>query len=254
MSLAGKMFRWLTDLGSQVKVRYMTHSPNPDVPHLYDQEGKLASDPAADAEIHAAFSRAMAEGGGEPSPPLTLWWSLSRPDGGVHMRLTLEDRWTITDVYVHGHGLTATDLQAVPLTELDLLVNLVGGYDPWTVADAFNEMACEGGWGQAVLAADPYDGEEPTLAELRQLAVNAPDALPAPSTTERPRLTRPDGTDPDGFSARVAAAYREYAPKTRAPAVEIANEAGVPVATARSWIREARRRGKLPQGRKGKAG
>jgi hypothetical protein len=72
--------------------------------------------------------------------------------------------------------------------------------------------------------------------------------------SQPPRGTRPDGTDPDGFSAKVAAAYREYAPQTRAPALKIADEAGVPVATVRSWIREARRRGKLPQGRKGRAG
>lgn len=222
-------------------------------PRLFDEHGN-------EVTVNAAFIQAMSEPHEPtpPTPPLTLWWSLSRPDGGgVHIRLTDEDRWTVTDVYVHGRALTASDLQAVPLTELDLTVNLTdqfGNFDPWTIADAYNEMANAQGWGDVVLAGEPDDNKELTLSELRQLAVNAPDVLHAPPIPDRPRLTRPDGTDPDGFSARVAAAYREYAPKTRAPAVEIANEAGVPVATARSWIREARRRGKLPQGRKGKAG
>jgi hypothetical protein len=217
------------------------------MPHLEDADGKHIDIP-------------MPEGPFEPSPPLALWWSLSRPDGGgAHMRLALEDRWKITDVYVHGRDLGATDIQAVPITELDLLVNLTdefGGFDPASIADAYNEMATLQGWGPGVLYVDPDSGEddEPSFAQLRELAVNAPGALHAPAAAERPRLTRPDGTDPDGFAARVAAAYREYALKTRAVAVEMAQEADVPVPTARSWIREARRRGKLPQGRPGRTG
>jgi hypothetical protein len=215
------------------------------MPHLEDADGKR-------------IDIAVPEGPFEPSPPLALWWSLSRPDGGgAHMRLALEDRWKITDVYVHGRDLGATDIQAVPITELDLLVNLTdefGGFDPWTIADAYNEMASLQGWGPGVLVVDLAEEEDPSLGRLRELAVNAPDALHAPAAAERPRLTRPDGTDPDGFAARVAAAYREYALKSRNVAVKIAEEAHVPVPTARSWIREARRRGKLPQGRPGRTG
>ncbi len=236
-------------------VACMTDQREPGRPRLTDRDGNPIE---VGDDVARAFAEAMNERPLGPAPPLTLWWSLSRPDGGgVHIRLTLHDRWKITDVYVHGRDLTATDLQDVPLTELDLLVNLTnefGGFDPWTIADAYNEMAAKAGWGHAVLAVDPAEQDDPTLSELQELAVNAPDALHVPTLAERPRLTRPDGSDPDGFYALVGAAYREYAPRTRAPAVEIAKEAGVPVATARSWIREARRRGKLPQGRKGKAG
>lgn len=70
----------------------------------------------------------------------------------------------------------------------------------------------------------------------------------------RPRLTRPDGKDPESFYGVVAQAYRDALATTSAPAVALANEAGVPVATARGWIREARRRGFLPPARKGRAG
>jgi hypothetical protein len=182
-----------------------------------------------------------------PDRPLTMWWSLSRPDGGgAHIKISDEHgRWVITDVYVHGPEVTATMLRDVPAGQLNLIMNLLKGWDHWTIAEAHE------GTGQWVLA-DP--DKEPSLAGLRKRALHAPSALPAPHDTERPRLGRPDGTDPDRFYALVAAAYREYAPQTRAPAVEIAREAAVPVGTARVWVREARRRGKLPPGRKGKAG
>lgn len=72
----------------------------------------------------------------------------------------------------------------------------------------------------------------------------------------RPRepLARPDGTDPDAFSLRVAKAYNALVVTTSAPAKAIADEAGVPVGTVHRWIREARQRGHLPPARKGRAG
>lgn len=70
----------------------------------------------------------------------------------------------------------------------------------------------------------------------------------------RPPLTRPDGTDPEGFSRRVAQAYKEAVVDTRTPAKALADEAGVPVTTVHRWIRDARRLGLLPPARKGRAG
>lgn len=80
------------------------------------------------------------------------------------------------------------------------------------------------------------------------------EVLPEWQATARPRLTRPDGTDPDGHARAVAVAYEESWRLGRAPGPTIAAEAGVPVATARGWIREARRRGHLAKGRKGRVG
>jgi hypothetical protein len=181
------------------------------------------------------------------SPPLTMWWSLSLPDGGgVHMKV--EDGlngWVVTDVYLHAPEVSATTLREAPVGQLGLIMHLLGNWDPDTIADGNNAG------GQRVLS-DP--SREPSLAMLRRRAEGAPMALPVYRVDSRPRLTRPDGSSPDGFYELVGIAYREYAAQTRAPAVEIANEARVPVATARGWIREARRRGKLPEGRKGKAG
>lgn len=208
------------------------------------------ADPDA-RELAPAFAKAMSEMSSEPSAPLTMWWSLSLPGGGgVHMQVSdtgPHGQWMITDLYVHGAEITATMLQRLPVNQLSLIMNLSAGWDPGTIADVAAMHS-----GQHIMLPDP--GTEPTLAMLRQQAEGAPERLPVPADSGRPRLRRPDGTDPDGFSALVGAAYREYAPQSRSPAIKIAEEAGVPVGTVRSWIREARRRGKLPPGQKGKAG
>lgn len=216
-------------------------------PRLTDAEGK---------QLQAAFENAMKNDTGEPSPPITFWYTLKLPSGGgVHMKVQdgpIGKGWVVTDVYVHAPEITTTLLREIPLGQLGLTLNLMNAPDagpmgdPFTVAEVFEED-----FGQRVLI-DPE--HEPELATLRELAEDAPTELPTPRAESRPRLTRPDGSDPDGFYALVGSAYREYALQTRSPAVEIAKEAGVPVATARTWVREARRRGKLPAGTRGKAG
>lgn len=67
-------------------------------------------------------------------------------------------------------------------------------------------------------------------------------------------LARRKDDDPDEFSNRVAWYYRVFAASSSRPAKDIADHSHVPVATVRGWIREARLRGKLPPGKKGKAG
>jgi hypothetical protein len=65
---------------------------------------------------------------------------------------------------------------------------------------------------------------------------------------------RPDGTDPKRFYARFADAYRAAAYQTSAPIPVLAEANDVPSETVRRWVKEARRRGDLPAGRKGRAG
>jgi hypothetical protein len=165
------------------------------------------------------------------------------------MRISQRDdgQWVVTGVYVHGPEVTASTLQAVPVSQLDLIMNL-------STMDLFDlqTLMKYGGHGAPTLS---DDGEVSTAA-LRAQAEGAPEELRLiePLAQDRATLTRPDGSNPDAFYARVADAYREHALRSRAPSVGIATEAGVPVATARSWVREARRRGHLPPGKKGKAG
>lgn len=67
-------------------------------------------------------------------------------------------------------------------------------------------------------------------------------------------LVRRKDEDPDEFSGRVAYYYRVFAAISSRPAKEIAQHSNVPVGTVRGWIREARLRGKLPPGTRGRAG
>jgi hypothetical protein len=185
----------------------------------------------------------------EDAVPRSAWLSIASPDGGgTHMQVTLRDgRWVVSGVYMHGPEITAPDLQAVPVRHLEMVMNLTG-LDPNTLS-VVNRF---GGMGYPILE-EP--AEEPSLADLRAQATDAPQELNLlQAVARRPWLTRPDGSDPDAFYEQVARAYREYAAQGHAPARDIANEAGVPVGTAHGWIREARRRGHLPPGRKGKAG
>ncbi|HEY6798594.1 MAG TPA: hypothetical protein VI248_28280 [Kineosporiaceae bacterium] len=69
----------------------------------------------------------------------------------------------------------------------------------------------------------------------------------------REPLRRPTGKDTDDFYRRVADAYNEVMTRTRAVAPVLAEEAGVPARTIHRWVAEARRRGFLPPGQKGRA-
>jgi len=58
----------------------------------------------------------------------------------------------------------------------------------------------------------------------------------------------------DSFYDAVAGGYRALVAHSSRPIAELANANEVPLTTAQRWVREARRRGKLPPGRSGKSG
>ena len=59
---------------------------------------------------------------------------------------------------------------------------------------------------------------------------------------------------PDSFYQQVASDYLAAASVSVRPSVNLARGAGVPVSTVRGWVAEARRRGLLPHGKKGRRG
>jgi hypothetical protein len=59
---------------------------------------------------------------------------------------------------------------------------------------------------------------------------------------------------PDSFYQQVARDYLDAASVSPRPAVNLAKGAGVPVSTVHGWVKEARRRGFLPPGQKGRRG
>lgn len=178
-----------------------------------------------------------------------------QPDGadGVHVRVRRRDgHLVITDLYIHGTEITPEILRGISMSRLQaaLTFNLVMGHVLPTA-----ELPADAVAPPIVRELGPVVGDdvpEPSLAELRNRVQH--DGRSEEETPQRPPLTRPDSITPEQFYPRVAAAYSEYAPQTRAPAKEIAAEAKVPITTAHRWIREARRRGFLPPARKGKVG
>ncbi|MGY1736348.1 hypothetical protein [Geodermatophilus sp. SYSU D00684] len=102
------------------------------------------------------------------------------------------------------------------------------------------------------------DAPDPLVERLETQPVpDFRDALSGNSDQRLPSvnepLARPDRSDPAAFYSRVAMRYLLLVRDTAKPAVAMAEEAGVPVATARRWINEARRRGLLAPGRQGRA-
>lgn len=67
-------------------------------------------------------------------------------------------------------------------------------------------------------------------------------------------LRREKGEEPAAFAERVAEYYRVFSAFTSKPAKMISDQYGIPLPTVHGWIREARLQGKLPPGKRGKAG
>ncbi|GAA4664048.1 helix-turn-helix domain-containing protein [Amycolatopsis dongchuanensis] len=159
------------------------------------------------------------------------------PEGadGVHVRYTKDasGRWVVTGLYVHGPALTGETLRALRLARWEAHQNKPGAIDP---GDA--------------------DDDDLTLGQLRNRSADVAELMRERADHVKPTmrggLGRPDGTD--AFYEEVARAYKQYAEESRAPAAAIARETGVPVRTVHRWISEARRRGHLPAGRRGRVG
>lgn len=139
---------------------------------------------------------------------------------------------------------TSATLRALPIGRIEAAVN--AGALP---AFVFDDRPRNDGFGVEVAPVDAALAAYLDETERRWLNWRA-----APSEVAREPLSRPDGTDPDAFSHRVATAYLAAVESTGAPAKALAEEAGVPVTTVHRWIREARQRGHLPPARKGRAG
>lgn len=139
--------------------------------------------------------------------------------------------------------------------------------DTWQAVDGAHEKARvyvewgEDDAGRRHLMGLLVHGAPITAELLRSLPVgridNAGNATPVDAEQFRRELVplrRRQGEDADEFTSRVAFYYRFFAAMSSKPAKEMAEHAGAPVSTVHGWIREARMRGKLPPGKKGKAG
>lgn len=179
---------------------------------------------------------------------------LSGGDDPPRLLVKVEERggrWVVGRLVLAGERVDSTTLRAIPIGRVESLLNpppagVLSPPEPHHLA----ELAARGHMFPEEIGAI----DEALSAFLRKKPVAPSGVQVKGRRTRRKPLTRPDGTDPEGFSQRVAAAYREAIETTGAPAPLLAAEADVPVVTVHRWIADARRRGFLPPARQGRAG
>jgi hypothetical protein len=175
----------------------------------------------------------------------------------------LEDRdgrLAITRLIIDAGAVDSATLRETPVSRIEAVANSMLR-EP--VLEDLVEGARRTKWlakGVAFAVLCPSAELVTTDSQITEYIRSTLDAPPTESPTtgpeEHPRrpLERPDGTDPEGFSRRVAEAYNAVVMLTHRPAALLAEEAGVPATTVHRWIREARQRGYLPPAKRGMAG
>jgi len=161
-----------------------------------------------------------------------------------------EGRSVITRVVILGDAVDSATYRAIPIGRIESVLNPAGrALSP----PPFDQAMLDDLAGINALFPGEFAAIDGALDSFQQNS--APVAvIGVQRKSHREPLARPDGTDPEGFSRRVAAAYSDVVATTPHPAKVLAEEAGVPVTTVHRWILEARRRGFLPRARKGRAG
>jgi hypothetical protein len=158
-------------------------------------------------------------------------------------------RSEIVELYIRGRRLTTDRLRSIPLGHIEAVAttdpsvtpSIEDGHPPLPMSQAANGIVNRA---NQLLMNEAHRKAEEFDRKARE---------------SRAPLTRPDGSNPDAFYERVAEAYRDVVRTTSRVAKVLAEEAStedakVPVGTVHRWIMEARRRGKLPPARQGRAG
>jgi hypothetical protein len=174
------------------------------------------------------------------------WELVQSPDGidGLKLRFAVTrglgaPTVRITGVYFWGEDLGTSHVRDITLSRYR------DQFRQWLIN---NEQAAAVFGGE--VDEDRADAYEITVAELESSSIPSHESV----VRALPSLERVDGEAPAAFYGRVATAYLIAGATTRAPAVLLAEHAGVNPRTVHFWIREARRMGFLPPGRQGSAG
>jgi hypothetical protein len=181
---------------------------------------------------------------GEPAAPTYYVRCRDNGRGGAEINAVL---------VVALNRITSATLRDIPTARLEAVIN--------TNPEILSAVFAAGKTPDPVLRLLQGTPEIPMVGRTITVTVNDTVAatdnvtvhMPRGDEAAEPPLTRPDRSDPVAFYGRIAERYKRLVTLTAKPGVAIAEEAGVPVATARRWINEARRRGLLPPGRAGRA-
>jgi hypothetical protein len=189
-------------------------------------------------------------------------WCYYNDDDVEHERLALGLRFGLegTRIVIKAVHLetqervTGTSLRALPLGRIEALANAPH------IADAIRRSIANDAKAVGEEHAAYWEALVPTSAPTMMATTvtffnsaqgemtTVPMRLLVPVSSGEPPKT--SAKKPDDFYERVAARYSELAGQVRDPAIRLAQENQVPHTTAHRWIKEARRRGLLGQGRK----
>lgn len=189
-----------------------------------------------------------------------------RESGGTVVYLRFEPvvhrehtRFKLRDLIVRGTAdddLTTRMFRRIPITELeqaveDPVVKRAFTAEPFAPLPSLDDLDA---YFDAEPPAEPWDGIFGAQINFDWHAITSDGEGEIPAG-ECPIVRKPaDGRLTDEFLSVVGEAYRWLANANMKPSPSIANMAGVPVATARHWIYQARKRGIMPPGRPGRAG
>ena len=166
-------------------------------------------------------------------------WVLADNERGdrVTVRFQLSERGRLEPVELRLDGpvLDSNTLRRLPLTVMETFANTVWRGELQDMLD----IAPEG---------DLHD------RNYMPRQFSEPGSIRRSIVRKTARLKTPDGAKPDSFYEQVAKIYSHLARGSNRPAVEMAEVNGVPVTTVHRWVKEARRRGFLPPGQKGRRG
>jgi hypothetical protein len=152
----------------------------------------------------------------------------------VRFQLSERGRLEPVELRLDGSVLDSNTLRRLPLTVMETFANTV--------------------WRSEI---EDMIGKAP-VGDLHDRSVMPPQGPPGlirrSIVRKTARLKIPAGAKPDSFYQQVAKTYSHLARGSNRPAVELAEVNDVPVTTAHRWVKEARRRGFLPPGQKGRRG
>src|SRR6266508_161065 len=169
------------------------------------------------------------------------WVTAKTSRGWLHVRFELGEADRLEPVELHltpSEPIGTAVLRRLPLASLVAMANAPGRREGLT---------------RRVQIADP-PGRLRALAEAELVAHLEGQLEAADVVSGRLGPIPPGRGKPDRFYRRVAHAYLSLAVQTNRPAVVLAAVNGVPVSRVHGWVKEARRRGFLAPGQKGKRG
>lgn len=191
-------------------------------------------------------------------------------EGVLFVRFTHADdgRLQPVDLFLEGdRHLSASMLRQLPLSKIEAEVN--GPAKRKLLEEGLNLP------GPDLRTAASYyssgigsDDAQHWAAQMLGSQVDGSDIEPAPRLKHANAQTRPHrapsvvlvevpaagGRYPDEFYEGIARVYTNLVAESERPAADIADANHVPVTTVHRWIKEARRRGFLAAGRRGRAG